>query len=334
MKKLLSLSVVIFVALSLFVVLPSGKVLASQCNTVINFDAKPNPVGETQTLVFSGTVSLSGFESDGFCLDRNGNSVKGFSVTVYAGALGNPHSSTINAVANNGEPYPFSISVKPSDKNVHAGQSVNAYATVYSTASGAASLVTSSTITINVSRVIFGCVAADGKYSCSPGNLSNCSDVSNNACQDRACIVIPDASQCGSTAPTSATHKECQNNACRDVAGAQLNIGAKSCATDADCGGGTTTNNSSNFSLENPLGITNFQDLIGIIGTWIFNLAIPVAIIIIIYAGIMMLTAGPNPKNFETGKNALKYAVIGLAVVLIGKGFVSLIQSILNLKNG
>jgi magnesium-transporting ATPase (P-type) len=78
--------------------------------------------------------------------------------------------------------------------------------------------------------------------------------------------------------------------------------------------------------------VENFQDLINIIGKWIFNLAIPLAVIVIIYAGVTMLTAGGNPANFKKGAEALKYAVIGLAVVLIGKGFVTLIKSILSLR--
>ncbi len=88
------------------------------------------------------------------------------------------------------------------------------------------------------------------------------------------------------------------------------------------------------FTILNPIGINNFQDLINLIGVWIFNLSIPIAVIIIIYAGILMLTAGGNPGKFKKGAEALKYAVIGLAIIFIGKGFVTLIQSILNLKNG
>lgn len=97
-------------------------------------------------------------------------------------------------------------------------------------------------------------------------------------------------------------------------------------------GGGTSTTTKYSFNLENPIGAESFQDLVNIIGKWIFNLAIPIAVIIIIYAGVLMLTAGGNPTKFQEGAQALWYAVIGLAVVLIGKGFVTLVQSILSLK--
>lgn len=85
--------------------------------------------------------------------------------------------------------------------------------------------------------------------------------------------------------------------------------------------------------LDNPIGIDTFEELVDVIGTWIFNLAIPIAVIVIIYAGFLMLTAGGNPAKFKKGTEALKYAVIGIAVVLIGRGFVTLIESILSLRN-
>ncbi|MEX2052844.1 MAG: hypothetical protein WD898_01295, partial [Candidatus Paceibacterota bacterium] len=96
---------------------------------------------------------------------------------------------------------------------------------------------------------------------------------------------------------------------------------------------GLLSPSSGTFKISNPLGVDNFQDLINILAKWIFNLAIPIAIIMIIYAGILMLTSGDNPGRFQQGTKALKYAVIGLAVVLIGRGFVTLIKSILDLRN-
>mgnify|MGYP001614861913 CR=1 FL=1 len=57
--------------------------------------------------------------------------------------------------------------------------------------------------------------------------------------------------------------------------------------------------------LNNPIGINTFQDLVNILGKYIFNLAIPVAVIVIIYAGILMLTAGGNPGKFKKGAQAL-----------------------------
>lgn len=93
-------------------------------------------------------------------------------------------------------------------------------------------------------------------------------------------------------------------------------------------GGGTTS--SGVFTIE-PYGPTDFVDLVNTIARWIFNIAIPVAIIMIIYAGIMMILAQGDSGKFNKARDILKYAVLGLVVIFIGKGFISLIKSILSL---
>jgi hypothetical protein len=136
--------------------------------------------------------------------------------------------------------------------------------------------------------------------------------------------------------PAPVRRYSCVNNKCQlDENGGYSGI--ESCLS--VCEGGAFTPPPSSitqtyvFNLPNPIGVTTFQDFVNIIGKWIFNLAIPIAVIIIIWAGVLMLTSGGDPGRFKKGAAALKYAVIGLAIVLIGKGFVTLIQSILNLRN-
>ncbi len=87
------------------------------------------------------------------------------------------------------------------------------------------------------------------------------------------------------------------------------------------------------FEIPNPLkgGATDLGGLVKIIAQWLFNLAIPIAVIMIIYAGVLFLTARGNTTTIQKAKDVLKYAVIGLAIILIGSGFVTLIQSILEL---
>lgn len=73
--------------------------------------------------------------------------------------------------------------------------------------------------------------------------------------------------------------------------------------------------------------------LLDIIAKWLFNLAIPVAVGLIIYAGVLLMTAGANPAYVKKGGNILKWVAVGLAIIFINKGFISLIRSILELGN-
>lgn len=81
----------------------------------------------------------------------------------------------------------------------------------------------------------------------------------------------------------------------------------------------------------NPLkgGAENVMDILGIVANFIFNLGVPVAVIIIIISGIRMLVSGGKPANYQKGVNGLKWSIVGLAVLLIGKGFFSLIKTFL-----
>ncbi len=85
------------------------------------------------------------------------------------------------------------------------------------------------------------------------------------------------------------------------------------------------------FNIENPITAESLVDLAKAIGKFLFQIAIPIAVIVIIYAGLLFLTSRGNEKQIATAKKALLYAVIGLAIILIGQGFFTLIKSILNL---
>jgi len=86
------------------------------------------------------------------------------------------------------------------------------------------------------------------------------------------------------------------------------------------------------FELTNPIGQTSIIGVIDAIAGWIFTIAIPIVVIVIIYAGIKLILARGNDQEVSKAKDMLKWALIGLAIVLIGRGFVELVTSILNLS--
>lgn len=80
-----------------------------------------------------------------------------------------------------------------------------------------------------------------------------------------------------------------------------------------------------------PGGNQDLTSLVKSIAGWLKRLAFPVAVVMIIYAGALLLFNQGNEAMIKRGKATLKYAVIGLAIILIGSGFYTLIKSILEL---
>ncbi len=134
---------------------------------------------------------------------------------------------------------------------------------------------------------IYGCVADNNKYACSPGNKSDCSDVS--ACAGKSCKLI-DINLCGKASLYETT-----------------------------------------VVFTPPTANTDFVSFVKSIAAWLYKLAIPIAVIAVIYSGVLMLISQGNAKLIDRGKKMLLYAVIGLIILLIGRGFFTLIKSILDL---
>jgi hypothetical protein len=85
------------------------------------------------------------------------------------------------------------------------------------------------------------------------------------------------------------------------------------------------------FRIRNPLGVEDLGQLVQRLADQLANLAIPVAVVLYIYAGFQFLSARGNPERIAKAKKTMLYTTIGLAVIFIGGGFVDLIRSLLNL---
>ncbi len=84
------------------------------------------------------------------------------------------------------------------------------------------------------------------------------------------------------------------------------------------------------YTIENPLGTKDIGELFRRLSGALLDIAIPIAVVMYVWAGILLLTAGGKPENVTKAKKFFLYTTIGLVVIFIGGGFVSLIQSILN----
>lgn len=96
-------------------------------------------------------------------------------------------------------------------------------------------------------------------------------------------------------------------------------------------GTGTTPSSGTTIKIENPLGAgATISSLLTKIIDFIVVVSIPILTLYVLYAAFLMLTDGGNGKKFAEGKQALLYAAIGFAIILVGEGIVKLIEAILN----
>lgn len=125
------------------------------------------------------------------------------------------------------------------------------------------------------------------------------------------------------------------NNCAREGGGSSkdncVKSGTLAVSGEADGDGGEDGDDNAILEFRNPLQAEDLRELIDAILIWIFWLSIPSGVIMILYAGLTMMTAAGNPEKFDKGKKILLWTVIGLVIVFIGEGFVTLIESILDL---
>ena len=86
--------------------------------------------------------------------------------------------------------------------------------------------------------------------------------------------------------------------------------------------------------IQNPLGdINDFQGLIDRLIEWIINMALVIAPLIIVFAGLSYATAGGDPGKIEKAKTMLLYAAVGMAVVLLAKSLIETLGKIIVLPS-
>ena len=59
---------------------------------------------------------------------------------------------------------------------------------------------------------------------------------------------------------------------------------------------------------------------------WI--IAVPLAVIMLLWSGIEFITSAGDSKKVTAAKNRIKYTLIGLVVMLLASGAVALVQSL------
>jgi len=84
--------------------------------------------------------------------------------------------------------------------------------------------------------------------------------------------------------------------------------------------------------FDNPLQHNDIASLIHGIGTWIRNIGLVLATVVILWAAFMYLTSGGSEEKIAQAKKALLWAVVGIAILLIGSGITGIIKGILTVR--
>ena len=86
------------------------------------------------------------------------------------------------------------------------------------------------------------------------------------------------------------------------------------------------------IEFQNPLQYNTFGELIDKIMNFIFVLAVFAAPLVIIVGALQLLTSGGDPKKIGAGKNMITSALIGLAIILLARGLIAMIQQAIGVQ--
>jgi magnesium-transporting ATPase (P-type) len=85
-------------------------------------------------------------------------------------------------------------------------------------------------------------------------------------------------------------------------------------------------------TIQNPLTATSIEAVVNNFINFLFYIAIAVTPLMVVIAAFYILTSGGDPRKVETGKSIIFYAIVGFLVVMLAKGIVAIIRSILGLQ--
>jgi len=78
-----------------------------------------------------------------------------------------------------------------------------------------------------------------------------------------------------------------------------------------------------------PIPDTGVEDALDHITNYAFYALLVVAVLMLIVAAWMFVTAGSNPETVKKARTMLMMALIGIAIAVLAKGTVALVQSII-----
>jgi hypothetical protein len=83
------------------------------------------------------------------------------------------------------------------------------------------------------------------------------------------------------------------------------------------------------------IGINSGDDVLTVVrtvGLWIFAAVMAIAVVFLVVAAFLWVTAGGNEENIKKARTMLINALIGVAIALAAQGLVNVVASILKVE--
>ena len=82
----------------------------------------------------------------------------------------------------------------------------------------------------------------------------------------------------------------------------------------------------------NPLGTQSFEGLINNIINFLFRISLIIAPLMFIFAGFLFVTSEGNPEKVKQAKDLIWWTIIGFVIILLARGLVEMLQSMLGVS--
>lgn len=81
--------------------------------------------------------------------------------------------------------------------------------------------------------------------------------------------------------------------------------------------------------IRNPLAFRSLEALLDAIIDFLIKIGAPLAVIMIIYAGLTWMFAAGEPEKITKARSIIIWTIVGYSIILVAKGILLVIQSVL-----
>lgn len=85
------------------------------------------------------------------------------------------------------------------------------------------------------------------------------------------------------------------------------------------------------LAQEEPPAAADLWAILDTATRWFYGIFLALAVLMVIYAGFMFLTAGGDAEKISKAREALMYAVVGVVVALLARSIVPIAKALLGL---